>query len=185
MENANLVYLWPVYWMHYLSRGMGLNIIFIFTLLSATLALALPNFRIIRVAVAYFYLCQVSVDYAEGNVGHASHATLWIVIILALIPTWRSRQHYRIERQRVLNYFFFGQVLVAFFYFCSGLWKIGTAITQFAMGEHNAFQFDAVSRILAERLLVGYDHNAGPFFISHPILGWLGFWALLMWNLRY
>jgi hypothetical protein len=169
---------WPVFWHSALSRPALLNVIGAGSALAYLFVLVKPGLRLARVLVAYAFLCQLGMAYAWGDVGHADHAYFWTLVVLALAPCWKPGESRRKVRQRVLQNYFFCQVLLAFFYFLSGVAKMLVAFQQLFAGTYSTFHLTGMSRILAARLLLGNtDTLLGDFLVAHPTLAFLGFWS--------
>jgi hypothetical protein len=169
--------LWPIAWGSFFSRENLILGIASFSIFANFFAFLFVRWRITRILAALAYLFLVTVDFVYANVGHASHATLWLMLLSALAPSWKAEKNPRAIRERVLLNFFHCQLLLTFFYFNAGLWKIWMAFSQLIRGEANAFQLDALSRILAERLLIGNTRTAfGPWLIDQPLLGYFSLW---------
>lgn len=172
-----LTLLWPVKWGAWLSRDSLILGVAAFSMFSQFLAFLFPGRRICRCLAAISYLFVVSLDFAYGNIGHAAHATLWVMLVLCLAPDWNENAPTRNQRERMLLNFFFCQVLLGFFYFLAGGWKVLMAFSQLFAGEPNSFQLDVLSRVLAERLLLGNTRTIfGPWLIDHAWIGFFAFW---------
>jgi hypothetical protein len=182
-RNFRVEYLWPLFWAQWLERQTVVDALTVFGFTSFMLGIIFFRHRLPKILMGYGFLCQLNIAYTFGNVGHANHAVLWTFLLLALCPTYGSNPS-RALRQRVSFNFFLLQLFVGFFYFLAGFTKLIGALTQLFSGQWSAFNGTGMSRILAERLIVGNTNTLwGGFFIENYALGFISFWISISFEM--
>lgn len=167
--------LWPAaWWFDWVSVRTGVNIIFAAYLGCSVLVLLFPERRLARAAYTFTLLQHMALVNSFFKINHGMHAWFFMSAVFVLLPDgrWRSRQRIS-DRHNFLSVLWCSQLVVLLFYSLTGVWKVVTAVGQFAAGEVSAFHFHGFSLILANRLLASdVDSVIGDFLVRQEMIGW-------------
>jgi len=175
-SKPNLVPIWPTAWVPLVGVPTGVAIIEAVVLISTLIAIVVPQFRVVRIAVFIGILEYVALRSSYGKIGHSGHLGVLIAFCLIFLPAgWQDVASGRRVHRQSLLVFWTAQALVLLTYTMAGIGKIGGAIWQMTRGETHAFMPDALAIHIADRLLQTNSESViGDFLIRHPILAWPG-----------
>jgi len=168
---------WPLFWVDGADPGRSIGLIlFCFGISSLVVAIA-PQFRVFRLFYALSLLEYMAVINGFGKVNHNLHGWLFVSLVLVFLPTGRWTGENRVtSRQPFLNTFWVAQVMVLFFYFLTGLWKLAYGVHDLSTPRLSAFQLPSFSLLVASRLLETSQQTImGEWLIRHEAIGWMLF----------
>lgn len=175
LNGGDFAPLWPIFWAN--DAGTAGSVLLISLMISAVLAVALPDHRWpkIFVGLSFLSIAAFRSSFGLGSVNHGHHYWIWVGFCFCFLPngpqaTLRSSKS---KRYRFLLTFFFTQALILLFYSMSGFWKIAAAIEALINGKMNAFHPEALAMIATWKMIqLDRITMLGPLLADHPWLGW-------------
>lgn len=172
---AEIVPLWPIYWLGWTGIRAGLDFLAGFSLLFGVLAVIQPENRIWRLGVFACFFAWYAFVNSFGKISHDGHAWTVAALLLVFLPNGNHDAFARspARRHAYLTIFWGIQFFVGLFYSMSGVWKIGIGLQQLFDGQLNTFHPHALANLVAFRMLqTNTETLLGWLVVEYPLLGW-------------
>ncbi len=168
---------WPLFWLRFVGTGAGITAILWLHLFGGVLAATLSRYRWARVVIFVSLLEYLALKFSFGAVNHGDHLGVLIAFVLIFLPDgWHVRQSTdRKARASTLLVFSGTQALILLTYSMAGMWKAGSILEQWIRGEFITYLHpNGLAHQIAAKMIE--DDTAsllGPWFVAHPLAGWL------------
>lgn len=171
----NYDFLWPLYWMNYVSLETSGYILANAYVIVGMLSVFLWRFLIIRIAVCLVLLQFTALPNSFGSIGHGYHEWFWLSVCFLFLPSQPKHiaRSSRLIRTKFLYAFSIAPALVLFFYTLSGFYKVSDATVRLITGQYGGFMPDAMAQTVARRSLETLsDPIWAGLVTNYPMLGW-------------
>lgn len=168
---------WPAAWIDASSPRGHIDLILGLFLVGSLSAALWPTYRSFRSLYFVGLLQYMAVKNGFGKVNHDFHMWLWASGLFVALPTSKMlRTPTARVRHSVLSVVWAVQVISLFFYTLTGLWKLAHAVQAIAASRPSAFDLNAFSLIVADRLMETSQRAIlGDFLVRNSFPGWVLF----------
>lgn len=177
LNTAELTPRWPVFWLRFVSPGVGIATILGLHLLGGILAVTLTRYRWARVLVFLSLLKFLALKFSFGAVNHGDHLGVLIAFVLIFLPAgWNDRGSAgRDVRSATLLVFSGVQALILLTYSMSGMWKAGSILEQWIRGDFITYLHPSglAYQVAAKMIEDDAPSLLGPWLVENPWVGWL------------
>ncbi len=175
LQITDLTPRWPVFWLRYIDPASGIAGILGFHLAAGLLGVTSAQHRWARVLVFVAWLEFLAFKFSFGSINHGDHLSVLLSFLLIFLPTgWRSYPGASRRVQSATLLAFAGcQMMILLTYSMAGMWKVGGVVEQCLKGEVHYLSPDGLAQQIAAKLLSDDTTSIlGPWFITHPWVGW-------------
>lgn len=169
----------PLLWLSSFDFPSVVLIVYALFVISAFVACVFPYSRPVRLAAFLGFFEFHAFNSSFGNVNHQWDHWLWVLAVLAFLPTLTREPSAEVRRTFSLG-FWGAQAILLLTYTMAGIGKLVYIVVQFFEGQTTALAPDAAALFAATQLNLMHESvPLGAFIIAHPYVGWIPFLMVL------